>query len=47
MTRLVAVRVAFAWATNVQTMPNDAKHFKEGIELFKNKHCDTHRLWKI
>jgi len=37
MTRLVAVRVALAWATNVQTMLNDAKHFKKGIELCENK----------
>ena len=47
MTKLVAVRVALAWATNVQTMLNDAKNFKKGIELRKNKRCDTQRLWKI
>jgi len=37
MTKLVAVRVAPAWATNFQTMLNDAKHFKKGIELCENK----------
>jgi len=33
----------------MQRMPNDVKHFKKGIELFKNKRCDTQRqkLWKI
>jgi len=35
MTRLVAVSVAFAWATDVQTMSNDAQHFKKSMELFK------------
>jgi len=47
MTRLVAVRVALAWATNGQTMLNDAKNFKEGIDLRTNKRCGTQRLWKI
>jgi len=47
MTRLVAVSVAFALATNVQTMSNDAQHFKKGMELFKNKRYDTQRLWKV
>jgi len=47
MTKLVGVRVALAWATNVQTMLNDAKYFKKCIELCKNKRCGTQRLWKI
>ena len=36
MTKLVAVRVALAWATNVQKMLNDAKRFKKSIELCRN-----------
>jgi len=28
MTKLVAMSVALAWATNIQTMLNDTNHFK-------------------
>ena len=31
MTKLVAVKVALAWATNVQKMPSDAKCFKKAL----------------
>jgi len=31
MTKLVAVRVALAWATNVQKMLSDAKCFKKAL----------------
>ena len=31
MTKLVAVRVALAWATNVQKMLSDAKRFKKAL----------------
>ena len=31
MTKLVAVRVALAWATNVQKMLRDAKRFKKAL----------------
>ena len=37
MTRLVAVSVALAWATNVHAMLNDAKHFKKGIEFMRKQ----------
>ena len=31
MTKLVAVRVALAWATNVQKMLSDARRFKKAL----------------
>jgi len=41
MTKLVAMSVALAWATNIQTMLNDTNHFKESIKLCRNKCCVT------